>query len=63
MDRRYRRVEDDGTKKSTWSSQALEASAVGPAPSAIDWDMIRKNKDEYAEIKWKGESQERNTCR
>lgn len=59
MDRRYRRVESEGRKKSVWSNQALEAAAVDPAPAAIDWDMIRRHKEEYAEIKWKGESQER----
>lgn len=30
----------------------------GPAPAAIDWDAIRKQRDEFAELKWRGKSRE-----
>lgn len=56
-------VEYTKSKKSVWASQALENAEEGPAPAAIDWDMIRKQKDEFAKLKWRGESQEPISCR
>lgn len=62
MERRYRKVEDEKKQRSVWPSQALENAEAVPAPAAIDWDTIRKQKDEFAELKWRGESQERVRC-
>lgn len=59
VERRYRKVDVGKKERSVWSSQALENAKVAPARAAMDWDTIRKQKDEFAELKWKGESQER----
>ncbi|XP_056904251.1 probable ATP-dependent RNA helicase DDX43 [Takifugu flavidus] len=52
--RRYRDVEGEGRTTSDWTSQAAPSAQEASAPTAIDWGMIRKKKDEYAQIKWKG---------
>ncbi|KAM6922830.1 putative ATP-dependent RNA helicase DDX43 [Lycodopsis pacificus] len=40
-------------ERSVWSTEELHASAITPAPPAIDWKDIRENKDKYQELKWK----------
>lgn len=62
MERRYRKVENEKKEQSVCPSQALEKAEEGPAPAAIDWDAIRKQKDEFAELKWRGESREHISC-
>eukprot|EP00066_Takifugu_rubripes_P002169 XP_003963913.2 PREDICTED: probable ATP-dependent RNA helicase DDX43 [Takifugu rubripes] len=52
--RRYRDVEGEGRTTSDWTSRAAPSAQEASAPAAIDWGMIRKKKDKYAEIKWKG---------
>lgn len=63
MGRRHRKGDYEKMEKSVWSSQALEEAEKSLAPAAIDWDEIRRGKDEFAEIKWRGESQESLSCR
>lgn len=47
-------MEEENEEKSVWSSQALEKAQAAPAPAAIDWDTIRRQKDKFAELKWAG---------
>lgn len=61
MERRYRKVEDERKEKSAWPSRALKNAEAGAAPAAIDWDTIRKQKDDFAQLKWRGEPHERVT--
>lgn len=63
MESQCGKVGDEKQEKSVWPAQALENAEAGPAPAAIDWDTIRKQKDEFVERKWRGESQERITWR
>lgn len=47
---------DGGGRRSVCSSPVLEEPQEGAGPAGIDWDLIRRERDEFAEIKWKGES-------
>lgn len=53
----YRGRGDEGmSNSSVWSAAQLEAAKDVPACPSIDWDTIRKNKEKYEELKWKGDS-------
>uniref|UniRef100_A0A3Q3WKY4 RNA helicase n=1 Tax=Mola mola TaxID=94237 RepID=A0A3Q3WKY4_MOLML len=50
---RFRNGYRSGETDSIWSVTQLEAAKEAPAPPAIDWNMIRENKEKYEALKWK----------